>query len=66
MRSQYAPNVVPSLFAPMAPVCPTCTELMIFKTAKPWALMYGHQLDQCTFECLSCGDLLTRTIDEDL
>jgi hypothetical protein len=55
----------PSLFAAMAPACPACDELMIFKNAKPWTLMYGHQLNQNTFECLGCGYLLTRTIDED-
>jgi hypothetical protein len=65
MRTQHAPGVFPSLFAPMAPACPTCKELMIFKSTKPWTLMYGHQLNQHTFECLDCGRLLTRTIDED-
>jgi predicted RNA-binding Zn-ribbon protein involved in translation (DUF1610 family) len=65
MRTQLVPGVFPSLFASMAPACPTCDELMIFKDTKPWTLMYGHQLNQNTFECLSCGQSLTRTVDED-
>jgi hypothetical protein len=48
MRIQLVPGVHPSLLAPMPPACPTCKELMIFKSAKPWTLMYGHQLDQYT------------------
>ena len=66
MRTQFAQGVFPSLFGPMAPACPNCKELMVVKTAEPWTLMYGHQLDRYTFECIDCGNLLTRTIDEDL
>lgn len=65
MRTQLVPGVFPSLFAAMAPARPTCRELMIFKSAKPWTLMYGHQLDQRTFECIDCGDLTIRMVDED-
>jgi C4-type Zn-finger protein len=65
MRTQPVPGVFPSLFAPMAPSCPTCKELMVYNNTRPWSLMYGHQLNQYTFECLDCGYLLTRTIDED-
>jgi transcription elongation factor Elf1 len=64
MRTHVVPGVS-SLFASMAPACPTCNELMIVKTAKPLTLMYGHQLDQYTFECGNCGYLTTRTFDED-
>ncbi len=65
MRTQLAPGVHLSLLAPMPPACPTCKELMIFKSAKPWTLMYGHQLDQYIFECGDCGHLTTRIVDED-
>lgn len=66
MRTQFVPGVFASLFVPMAPACPTCNELMIFKSSKPWTLMYEHQLDQCTFECIDCGDLITCIVDETL
>jgi len=65
MRTQHVAGVFPSLFAPMAPACPTCKELMVFKSTKPWTLLYEHQLDQCTFECIECGSLATRVVDED-
>ena len=65
MRTQLVPGVFPSQFALMAPGCPNCKDLMTYKCNKPWTLMYGHQLSQRTFECLGCGHLLTRTIDED-
>ena len=64
MRTQLVPGVFPSQFAPMAPACPTCKELMIFKSVEPWTLMYGRPLDQYTFECGDCGYLITRTVDE--
>jgi hypothetical protein len=66
MRTQLVPGVFPSLFAAMAPACPTCKELMIFKSAEPWILLYGHHyLDRYTFECGDCGHLITRMVDED-
>ena len=65
MRTHVVPGLFPSLFAPMAPGCPTCKELMVFKDNKPCGLMYGHQLNQSTFECLGCGYVLARAIDEE-
>jgi hypothetical protein len=65
MRTQLASGVFPSLFAPMAPACPSCKELMSFKSAEPWTLLRGHQLDRYLFECDECGHSITRMVDED-
>ncbi len=65
MRTDFAAGVQASLLAPMPPACPTCNELMMFKSAKPWTLVYGHQLDQYTFECGECGYVTTRMFAED-
>jgi hypothetical protein len=65
MRTQSVPGIFPSLFAPMAPACPACSELMVFKSTAPWTLLYGHRLNRQTFECLGCGQLLSETVDED-
>ncbi len=65
MRTQLSPTMFPSLFAPMAPACPNCKELMTFKSAEPWTLLRGHQLVRYTFECGDCGHSITHMVDED-
>ena len=65
MRTQPSPPVFASMFAPITVACPACKHLMFFKSVEEWTLLYGHQLDQYTFECGDCGRLVTHTVDED-
>ncbi len=44
MRLPVAPTLLSYPNGPMAPACPTCNELMIFKRSESWTMMYGHRL----------------------
>ncbi len=65
MRTQQPYHTLASPFAPMAPACPYCNELMSLAGAESWTLLRGHQLGKYTFECGDCGHTVSRMVDED-
>ncbi len=52
-------------YAPMSPGCPSCNELMTYKCFTPCGLLYEKPLNEYTFECLNCGQLLVETFGDD-
>jgi hypothetical protein len=51
--------------APSPPCCPTCYEIMSFKSKEKRTLLRGYQLSNYTFECNICGYASARMAQEE-
>lgn len=58
-------ETTPRVFAPIPPCCPNCLEVMGIKTAEPWTLLRGYQLNKYTFECNDCGFTTSWMVQDD-
>jgi hypothetical protein len=66
VRPQQLPDISAELrAAPSPPCCPTCYEIMSFKSKEKRTLLRGYQLSNYTFECNICGYASARMAQEE-